>query len=130
VNGEAIDAAGALPGETERGRGASTTRKTKNDLLRRARLTQRSPSDSGLAMSRQELAEAVNAHVYATSGRIVSFDANHVDKLERGEIRWPSALYRAALCAVLGAARSVESRVLQTRSTSMAMTPRASFSAG
>jgi hypothetical protein len=107
VNGEAIDAAGVLPGETERGRGASTARR-KNHLLRRARLTQRSPSGSGLAMSRPELAEAVNAHVYATSGRIVSFDANHVGKLERGEIHWPSALYRAALCAVLGAARSAD----------------------
>lgn len=72
VNGEAIDAAGVLPSETEQGRGGSTARRTKNELLRRARLRQLSPSGSGLAMSRPELAEAVNAHVYATSGRIVS----------------------------------------------------------
>jgi transcriptional regulator with XRE-family HTH domain len=59
-------------------------------------------------MSRQELADAVNAHVYATSRRVVSFDANHVGKLERGEVRWPTSQYRAALCAVLGAARPAD----------------------
>jgi hypothetical protein len=115
VNGEAIDAAGALPDETERSRGASSARTTKNLLLRRARLRQLSPSGSGLAMSRQELAEAVNAQVYAASGRIVSFDANHVGKLERGEIRWPSALYRAAMCAVLGADRCADLGFYVTR---------------
>jgi transcriptional regulator with XRE-family HTH domain len=115
VNGEAIDAAGALSGETERGRGASTRRKTRNDLLRRARLMQRSPSGSGLAMSRQELTEAVNAHVYAASGRTVALDCNHVGKMERGEIRWPSPRYRAALCAVLGADRSADLGFYVTR---------------
>lgn len=39
---------------------------------------------------------------------MVSFDANHVGKLERGEVRWPTSQYRAALCAVLGAARPAD----------------------
>ena len=108
VNGEESDAGGTRPSETERGRGAGTGRRTRNDLLRRARLRKCSPSGSGLAMSRQELADAVNAHVYATSRRVVSFDANHVGKLERGEVRWPTSQYRAALCAVLGAARPAD----------------------
>ena len=108
VNGEAIDAGGAVPGETEQGRGASTARKTKNLLLRRARLRQPSPSGSGLAMSRQELAEAVNAHVYAASGRVVRLNANYVGKLERGVARWPRPHLRAGLCAVLGVARSAD----------------------
>ncbi|WP_125805206.1 hypothetical protein [Actinoplanes sp. ATCC 53533] len=72
VNGEAIHVAGALPGETKRGRGASNARKTKTALLVRKRLMQRSPSSSGLAMSRRESAAAVNAHLYATSGRTVT----------------------------------------------------------
>jgi transcriptional regulator with XRE-family HTH domain len=108
VNGEAIDAAGTLPGETEQDGGPSTARKTKNHLLRRARLRQPSPSGSGLAMSRQELAEAVNAHAYAASGQVVRLNANYVGKLERGVARWPRSHLRAGLCAVLGAARSAD----------------------
>jgi hypothetical protein len=53
-------------------------------------------------MSRQALAEAVNAHVFATTKRVTGLDANYVGKLERGEIRWPSAEYRQAFRAVLG----------------------------
>jgi hypothetical protein len=56
-------------------------------------------------MSRQELAEAVNAHLFEHAGREFSIDASHIGRLERGEHRWPSAHYRTALCAVLGAER-------------------------
>lgn len=59
-------------------------------------------------MSRQELAQAVNAHVFTATGRVVSLDGNYIGKLERGAIRWPYEPYRAALRAVLGATRDAD----------------------
>jgi hypothetical protein len=35
-------------------------------------------------MSRQELAEAVNAYIYATAQRVTTLDSSYVGKLERG----------------------------------------------
>jgi hypothetical protein len=59
-------------------------------------------------MSRQELAEAVNAHVHRTTGRITAMDAHYVGRLERGQRRWPSSEYRDAFRAVLGTATDAE----------------------
>lgn len=59
-------------------------------------------------MSRRELAEAVNAYVYATTGTVIGLDAWYVGKLERGQRRWPNEHYRAGLRAVLGAATDAE----------------------
>jgi len=78
--------------------------KAPNDLLRRARLRMPSPSGSGRAMSRQELAEAATAWLFADTGREFRLDETYIGKLERGEHRWPNERYRAALRAVLGAA--------------------------
>lgn len=55
-------------------------------------------------MSRQELAEAVNAHVHGATGQITAMDAHYVGRLERGLRRWPGVAYRNALRAVLGVA--------------------------
>jgi tetratricopeptide (TPR) repeat protein len=55
-------------------------------------------------MSRQDLADAVNAHLFRTTGREFAIDANYVGKLERGQIRWPHAEYRDGFGSVLGAA--------------------------
>jgi transcriptional regulator with XRE-family HTH domain len=55
-------------------------------------------------MSRQELAEAVAAYLYARHGLQASIDDGYIGKLERGEHRWPTARYREALCEVLGVA--------------------------
>jgi hypothetical protein len=79
-----------------------------NVLLRRARLRMPSPVDSRYAMSRQELAEAVNAHVFDVSGRVSVMDAHYVGRLERGIRRYPTADYRAAFRAVLGVATDAE----------------------
>lgn len=87
----------------------------KNHLLRRARLARRSPSGSGRPMSRQELAEAVNALIYATTGRRVALDGNYIGKLERGRYRWPYAHHRAGLRAVLGAERDADLGLYITR---------------
>lgn len=70
-----------------------------NDLIRRARLARRSPSGSGRMLSRQGLAEAVNAHLYGTTRRVFGLDGSYMGMLERGETRWPNAAYRAARCS-------------------------------
>ncbi|MBT8226304.1 MAG: hypothetical protein HKP61_03465 [Dactylosporangium sp.] len=56
-------------------------------------------------MSRQELAEAVNAYLHAATGEVYAMDANHVAKIELGEYRWPREYYREAFRAVLVAER-------------------------
>lgn len=56
-------------------------------------------------MTRGELAEAVNRHVWAAENQEISLDAATVARYERGMIRWPNVAYRAGLRAVLGAER-------------------------
>lgn len=51
-------------------------------------------------MSRQELADAVNAHADAGCRRAVG--ARYVGRLGRGEHRWPFEPYRTALREILG----------------------------
>ncbi|WP_245645803.1 hypothetical protein [Pseudonocardia acaciae] len=77
-----------------------------NEMLRAARERVESPSSPGEPMTRQELAEAINAYVYRASGgkQVTAVDFNHVGKWERGTIRWPAARYRAALRAILDVA--------------------------
>ena len=79
-----------------------------NLALRRARLRLASPLMPSRRMSRQELAEAVNAHIFNTTGRRVQLDASYIGKLERGTHRWPRAECRQGLRAVLGATANVE----------------------
>src|SRR6266498_909804 len=73
-----------------------------NDLLRQARLRMPSPSGSGRAMSRQELADAVNAYLWRKHRHEANLDANYIGKLERGDHRWPHDLYREGFRVVLG----------------------------
>ncbi|MGH3712307.1 MAG: hypothetical protein ACRDT4_02425 [Micromonosporaceae bacterium] len=74
-----------------------------NKLLSEARLSLPSPSGSGRPMSRQELADTLNRHLFAMSSRQSVMTANYVGKLERGLYRWPHQEYRDAFRAVLGA---------------------------
>lgn len=83
-------------------------RRQPNCLLRRARLRTPSPSDPGLPMSRGELADAVNVHVYHATGRVSAMDGHYVGRLERGLRRWPSPHYRQAFRATLNAATDAE----------------------
>ncbi len=70
-----------------------------NDELRRARERTESPYASGEFLTRQELAELVNAWVYEHTNRTIELDANYVGKLEQGTIRWPrDAERRSARC--------------------------------
>jgi hypothetical protein len=82
--------------------------KAPNLALRRARLRLASPHIPGRRLSRQELAEAVNAHVFAKFGRRIHLDGSYIGKLERGTIRWPRADCRNSLRNVLGAATDAE----------------------
>ncbi|WP_028923912.1 hypothetical protein [Pseudonocardia acaciae] len=78
-----------------------------NGQLRAARERMNSTDQPGECLSRHELAELVNAHVFHHHGRVVEMDANYVGKLERGVIRWPGKLYREAMRAVLNAPSDV-----------------------
>lgn len=86
-----------------------------NLLLSEARRRHVSPSGSGRAMSRQELAEAVNSYLWTTYRRRVSLDGGYIGKLERGDHRWPSAEYREALRSVLRADRDADLGFFITR---------------
>lgn len=54
-------------------------------------------------MTRAELAESINDHLWRTTGRRRELDAHTIARYERGAVRWPGKDYRQALCAVLNA---------------------------
>ncbi|WP_198663333.1 hypothetical protein [Jiangella endophytica] len=86
-----------------------------NEHLRLARESTPSADVPGVAMSRQELADRVNAYLFDHTGRLHELDDNYVGKLERGIIRWPQAAYREALRVVLGAAADGDLGFVNTR---------------
>ncbi|MDQ3153957.1 MAG: XRE family transcriptional regulator [Actinomycetota bacterium] len=80
-----------------------------NDQLRGARERVESPNVGGDHLSRQELAELVNAWVFEHTRRVIELDANYIGKLEQGRIRWPQVPdRRAGFRAVLGVATDAE----------------------
>ncbi|MFD0597340.1 multiprotein-bridging factor 1 family protein [Catellatospora coxensis] len=105
-------------------------KRTPNHLMRQARLRLASPSGSGRAMSRQELADLANLHLTELGIR-TAMNENYIGKLERGEFRWPSVGYRKALRAVLGAATDAELGmfIIRSQTTEPATAPPASPSA-
>ncbi len=76
---------------------------TPNDKLRQARHRTASADSPDECLSRQELAEAINAYLWQHHGTRVELDSNYIGKLERGVISWPSRRYREALRSLLGA---------------------------
>src|SRR6266498_2453288 len=90
----------------------SERRKPPNHLLREARRRLPSPSGSGRPMSRQELADAVNAYLASKDDeryqREATLDENHIGKLERGAHRWMNDMRREAFRHVLKAASDAE----------------------
>ncbi|WP_079405488.1 helix-turn-helix domain-containing protein [Streptomyces sp. 3211] len=85
-----------------------------NEALRRHRRARR--------LTQAQTAEHVCAQVLAATGRDPELDANWISRLERGAITWPSADYRAALCAVFQVA-SEEQLGLHPRGSSDPETP-------
>ncbi|MGH3870299.1 MAG: helix-turn-helix domain-containing protein [Pseudonocardiaceae bacterium] len=88
---------------------------TANDRLRTARERTASPTHPDDCLSRQELAELVNAYLWDHHEKMVELDANYVGKIERGLIRWPSKLYREALRAILGVPTDAALGFINTR---------------
>ncbi|MDG4795164.1 hypothetical protein [Micromonospora sp. WMMD1082] len=70
-------------------------------------------------MSRAELADAVNLFLRQLDapGDVPYVDNRWVDKLERGEYRWPGSELRTALRHVLGAATDIELGLSSPRRT-------------
>lgn len=79
-----------------------------NEKLRGRRLALPSAADAARPMSRAELAERVNLHLWRTNDREPCLDADAVARHERGVVRWPNAQYREALRTVLGVGTDAE----------------------
>lgn len=79
-----------------------------NGKLIEARLRLLSPTGSGQPMSRQELAEAVNAWQWEHEAARDHLDENDIGAYERGEYRWPRRRRRDGLRAVTGARTDAE----------------------
>jgi hypothetical protein len=84
-----------------------------NELFRAARQRQMSPTGNG-RMSRQELADAVNAILGADERKVVLTE-NDIGKIERGLVSWPHADRRAALRAVLRVETDLEIGLVNRR---------------
>ena len=99
------------------GRDAPARRSSGGNLMfRAAREGTSSQSTPGYCMSRAELAEAVNEYLRNKTGKWYnSLDGAAIGRYERGEVRWPTRLYREALRAVLGVARDTDLGFQQTR---------------
>jgi hypothetical protein len=91
--------------------------KQANEELRRARERTPSPTRPGECLSRQELAELVNTHVWEHHQMRVETDANYIGKLERGLIGWPNAQYRQALRHLLAAPSDIALGLTNRRPT-------------
>jgi len=91
-----------------------------NAELRAARESRPSPSFPGKSMSRADLADAVNAELWRTTGRRYALDAHTIACYERGVVRWPSGAYRSALRTVLGVTTDEELGFRPTRRGSSA----------
>jgi hypothetical protein len=79
-----------------------------NDLLRQRREAMPSRVRPGEPMTRVELAEAVNALVWETTGQRIALEAHAIARYERGQSHWPGQLYRDGLRAVLGVETNAE----------------------
>lgn len=86
-------------------------------------------------MSRQELAEAVNAYLWDTYREKENLTENDIGKLERGVTRWPGERRREAFRAILHANTDDElgfyiNRVTRSRDTSLTIPSGEAASAG
>ncbi|MGH3866604.1 MAG: hypothetical protein ACRDQ4_10795 [Pseudonocardiaceae bacterium] len=80
-----------------------------NVAFRRARRTR--------ALTQAQLAAKAAELVEQATERGCGIDADYISKVERGEIRWPSAAYRAAFRTLLGATSDADLGLYCPRST-------------
>lgn len=88
---------------------------TENKQLRAARERTASLAYPDVCLSRQELAELVNAWIWEHHDKVVALSANYIGQLERGKIRWPGKLYREALRAIFGVSTDAALGFVNTR---------------
>jgi len=88
-----------------------------NTKLSQARLQLPSPGCPAYPMSRQELAEAVNAWQWNTHQVEDRLDERDIGRLELGKTRWPGRLRRDAFRAVLGATTDADLGFYRNRRT-------------
>lgn len=86
--------AGSGPDAKPQQSSANSAARNRNDQLSAARVA------AGLTQS--DLAEALVAHIWQTTGKRCAIDADYVSRLERGLIGWPAKITRQALEVVLG----------------------------
>lgn len=102
----------------------------RNHLLRAAREGTPSQQLPDATMSRQELAEAVNAWLHENNRRSGALDAHYIARLERGAVRWPNEEYRAGFRAILGVLDDIDlgfsppNRVVQPARSDVQVTAR------
>jgi hypothetical protein len=97
-----------------------------NTKLIDARMRIKSPTGSGNPMSRQELAEQVNAWQWRVYKKEDRLDETDVGRLERGETHWPGRTRREGYRAVLGAETDADLgfyRYRKSRSTRLPARP-------
>ncbi len=92
-----------------------------NKQLRAARERTASLTSPEVCLSRQELAELVNAWVWEHHEKMVEHSANWVGQLERGKIRWPGKVSREALRAILGVSTDAALGFVNARSARAAV---------
>jgi transcriptional regulator with XRE-family HTH domain len=92
-----------------------------NDLLRTARQRTASLTSPDMCLSRQELAELVNAWVWDHHEKMLEHSANWVGQLECGKIRWPGKVSREALRAILGVSTDAALGFVNARSARAAV---------
>ncbi len=73
-----------------------------NDEFRAAREGTESLTYPGYGLTRQELAERVNTYIYHHDKTMTEASATYIGQVERGDIRWPSKLYREAFREIFG----------------------------
>ncbi|MGH2952325.1 MAG: hypothetical protein ACRDKX_09805, partial [Solirubrobacterales bacterium] len=109
ISADAGRAADSIMEEQQQSRTETTRSVEPNLKFRAARESTPSPTTPGYSMSRAELAEAVNEHLWRTTKKhYASLDARGIGRYERGEIQWPTAVYRTAFRAVLGASTDAD----------------------
>ena len=86
-----------------------------NEQFLAARQRRQSPTDGRVALSRKELAELVRDWIRRNQDSDTPIDETHIGRIERGDVRWPRADYRAALRAVLGVGSDAELGFLRRR---------------
>ncbi|HWR47376.1 MAG TPA: XRE family transcriptional regulator, partial [Pseudonocardiaceae bacterium] len=90
---------------------------TENNQFRDARENTESPTHPGYCLTRQELAEQVNAYIYDHhKKKITEASANYIGQVERGDIRWPCKLYREAFREIFGVSADSDLGFVNARS--------------